>query len=79
MIPKTDRRKCPSKKNYRDFKLRYSDYQCFYELYRKVVAEEQISFATLGHEECWDCEQYNVHKQKNNKHDAEKFPEQFFD
>lgn len=48
---------------YKQFKLKYPGTQFSYELYRKVVSEDlKISFANLGHEECWDCEEFEIHK-----------------
>lgn len=35
-----------------------------YELYRKIVSENNISFSKLGHEECWSCEKRNNHEKK---------------
>lgn len=32
-----------------------------YELYRQEVAKLNISFTKLGHEECFDCEVFNLH------------------
>lgn len=49
---------------YNDFKKKYNA-SFSYELYRKVVADMNISFANLGHEECWDCEEYRIHKESN--------------
>ncbi|KAK9721125.1 hypothetical protein QE152_g21708 [Popillia japonica] len=48
--------KCP------EFKGRVS-----YDLYRRIVKEQHISFAQLGHEECEKCEQFTLHghKQEN--------------
>lgn len=51
---------------YKDFKDKYPDTTFSYELYRKVVSGENISFAKLGHEECWECECYGLHKQTEN-------------
>lgn len=41
-----------------------------YELYRKEVRDMNISFAVLGHEECWQCESFENHI-KNSKHSKE--------
>ncbi|XP_055855008.1 uncharacterized protein LOC129918451 [Episyrphus balteatus] len=35
-----------------------------YESYRRVVAENKISFTKLGHEECWTCEKMENHEKK---------------
>lgn len=53
---------------YKDFKNKYGD-NFSYELYRTVVADLNISFANLGHEECWTCEEYRIHKSFEN-HDG---------
>lgn len=39
-----------------------------YEYYRKTKDEMNISFANLGHEECWCCEKNKLHI-KESKHD----------
>lgn len=45
-------------KNYLE---KYPDKKISYELYRKEVQEMNISFAVLGHEECWLCESFENH------------------
>lgn len=30
-------------------------------MYRKIVKEQKISFASIGHEECEQCEQFKLH------------------
>lgn len=35
-----------------------------YDLYRRIVAEQHVSFAQLGHEECEKCEQFALHEHK---------------
>ncbi|KAK4879538.1 hypothetical protein RN001_007684 [Aquatica leii] len=46
---------------YKDFQQKYSQ-SVFYELYRKQVNDLNISFANLGHEECWECEKFTLHE-----------------
>lgn len=50
-----------------DFLKKYPNIHISYELYRQQVAEMNISFAVLGHEECWQCETFDLHF-KNTKH-----------
>lgn len=50
---------------FNDFKLKHPADNLSYEVYRKVVSDLNISFAKLGHEECWDCEEYKLHKKKS--------------
>nr|CAI5861903.1 unnamed protein product [Callosobruchus analis] len=41
-----------------------------YESYRKIVTNDlNISFANLGNEECWECEEFEIHK-KATSHEA---------
>lgn len=47
---------------YKDFKNKYPDTNFSYELYRQVVSDENISFSKLGHEECWECESFHLHR-----------------
>ncbi|VEN54484.1 unnamed protein product [Callosobruchus maculatus] len=55
---------------YKDFKLKYPNTDFSYELYRKIVTKDlNISFANLGNEECWECEEFAIHK-KATSHDA---------
>lgn len=61
-----------------NIKLMHSDYMkkfpgmnVSYELYRQQVAAMNISFAVLGHEECWQCETFDLHS-KESKHDKKK-------
>lgn len=53
---------------YKCFKEKYPNEKLSYEVYRKEVSNQNISFTKLGHEECWDCERYEIHK-KDAKHD----------
>ncbi|KAF2887520.1 hypothetical protein ILUMI_18651 [Ignelater luminosus] len=46
---------------HKDFVGRYPDVSISYELYRKQVYSMNISFAVLGHTECWACETFNMH------------------
>ena len=46
---------------HKDFKIKNPEFQISYECYRLVVAEMNISFALLGHEECESCEKYKIH------------------
>lgn len=46
-------------KKHPEFKGRVS-----YDLYRRIVSEQQISFALLGHEECEKCEEFKLHGHK---------------
>lgn len=55
---------------FNDFQSKYPNTQFSYELYRKIVSDDlNISFAALGNEECWDCEEFVIHK-KSTSHDA---------
>lgn len=53
---------------YKDFTAKYAEGTVSYELYRKAVANKNISFVKLGHEECWLCECFELHK-KTAQHD----------
>lgn len=61
-----NRRYLPSditiKDMYENFQKMTPRYKCSYEMYRKVVAAKNISFAQLGNEECYQCEQWKLHK-----------------
>lgn len=46
---------------YQDFKTKYPNCQFSYYLYREVVSSMKISFAKLGHEQCWVCESFDLH------------------
>lgn len=46
---------------YKDFREKKPSFKISYELYRKEVADMNISFAKLGNEECFDCEKFNLH------------------
>lgn len=49
-----------------DFKNKNQDIHVSYELYRKVVSDDlNISFTKLGHEECWQCELFEIHKKSS--------------
>lgn len=43
------------------FKSQYPDMKVSYEAYRLRVKAKNISFASLGHEECEQCEEFNLH------------------
>lgn len=57
------------RKMFEDFKLKYS-VNISYELYRRVVAKQNISFAILGNEECSVCETFVLHE-KSTDHGKE--------
>ncbi|KAH9642846.1 hypothetical protein HF086_016651 [Spodoptera exigua] len=44
-----------------DFNKIYPDSACSYEVYRRVVKNHNISFATLGNKECELCAVYDIH------------------
>lgn len=46
---------------YRNFKEKFRNINFSYELYRKEVCGMNISFAKLGHEECFECEKFDIH------------------
>lgn len=49
---------------HRDFIMKHPQFKnsVSYELYRRVLKEQKISFARLGNEECETCESFNLHK-----------------
>ncbi len=49
---------------YELFKKKYPDVKCSYELYRQEVSHLNISFAKLGHEECFSCEAFEQHSKE---------------
>lgn len=51
-----------------DFLRKHPQMNVSYELYRQQVAGMNISFAVLGHEECWQCEKFDLHS-KISKHE----------
>lgn len=51
-----------------DFLSKHPQMNVSYELYRQQVAGMNISFAVLGHEECWQCEKFDLHS-KISKHE----------
>lgn len=55
---------------FKNFQQKYPNTNFSYELYRKEVAKLNISFTKLGHEECWECEAFNIHKDTT-KHKVE--------
>lgn len=55
---------------YDDFRTKNPGINFSYYLYRQVVAEQNISFAKLGHEECWACEEFYVHSKKEGHNKA---------
>lgn len=42
---------------------KYSNVKVSYELCRKQAAQMNTSFTSIGHEERWQCETFNVHEQ----------------
>lgn len=56
---------------YKHFKESYPEADFSYELYRKEVANLNISFTKLGHEECWECEAYQIHQKETHHIHAE--------
>lgn len=58
---------------YNDYLEKYPDKKISYELYRKEVKKMNISFAVLGHEECWQCESFQNHT-KTSKHSKDNIP-----
>ncbi|XP_065677369.1 uncharacterized protein LOC124808549 [Hydra vulgaris] len=44
-----------------DFTHKYPEQQISYEYYRLAIKKKNISFATLGHEECEFCEKFCLH------------------
>lgn len=52
---------------HKDYLEKYPDNKISYDLYRKEVKDMNISFAILGHEECWLCESFENHI-KSSKH-----------
>lgn len=59
---------------HKHFQQTHPSVEISYWTYRQVVAEENISFVKLGHEECWSCEIFNLHI-KQVSHDKENLPE----
>ncbi|KAG5895408.1 hypothetical protein JTB14_029420 [Gonioctena quinquepunctata] len=51
-------------KEYNTFNLRSSG---SYDLYRKILKQENISFVKLGPEECEDCEYFLLHNEDHKK------------
>lgn len=60
-----NRRYLPSDINisymHKHFEENHPDLKVSYQIYRQAVAEENISFVKLGHEECWSCEVFELH------------------
>jgi len=56
-----------------DFIEKYPNIQIFYEFYRLKVKEKNISFATLGHEDCEVCESFKLpdHTEENMQSNCE--------
>ena len=52
---------------HQNFLQKYPDQKISYELYRQQVNAMKISFAILGHEECWQCEIFNLHETSGHK------------
>ncbi|CAH1099867.1 unnamed protein product [Psylliodes chrysocephalus] len=59
------RRYLPSDVNIKDmfgdFQMSNRKIPCSYDLYRSIVQKLNISFVTLGHEECEICENFKIH------------------
>ncbi|KAG5876208.1 hypothetical protein JTB14_016650 [Gonioctena quinquepunctata] len=45
---------------------------CSYDKYRKVLQDLNISFVKLGHEECEECEEFDLHDKTHNKDNIKK-------
>lgn len=56
---------------YKNFQENFPNNDFSYELYRKEVANLNISFTKLGHEECWECESFKIHKDTTNHNNDE--------
>ncbi|CAG9773557.1 unnamed protein product [Ceutorhynchus assimilis] len=54
---------------YNDFKAKHPTINFSYYLYRDVVSKMNISFAALGHEECFTCAAFKNHESSTN-HDS---------
>lgn len=54
---------------YNDFKAKHPTINFSYYLYRDVVSKMNISFAALGHEECFSCAVFKNHESSTN-HDS---------
>lgn len=52
---------------YKDFVHKNPTVKISYDKYRKVVQDLNISFVKLGHEECEECEAFNLHDSGHNK------------
>lgn len=48
---------------YNHFREQNPTFKIGYETYSCIVREMNISFATLGHEECWVCDKFKKHKE----------------
>lgn len=59
---------------HKHFQDKYSSMKVSYALYRQVVADQNISFSKLGHEECWSCEIFELHC-KQIGHDKNNIPD----
>lgn len=58
---------------HKDYLQKNPDSPISYELYRKQVVQMNISFAALGHEECWQCESFDTHSKSAN-HNRKNIP-----
>ncbi|KAG5876225.1 hypothetical protein JTB14_011668 [Gonioctena quinquepunctata] len=51
------------RKMFDSFKQQFPSFTGSYDLYRKILKQENISFVKLGHEECEDCEYFLLHNE----------------
>lgn len=52
---------------FKDFCKKNQDIQISYELYRKIISEQNIHFTKLGNEECEQCERFRLHNPEHTK------------
>ncbi|CAH1110446.1 unnamed protein product [Psylliodes chrysocephalus] len=50
-----------------DFKEKFPNYSCSYDLYRTEVKKMNIAFTKLGNEDCEKCEEYSFHNTSHTK------------
>ncbi|KAG5866328.1 hypothetical protein JTB14_022042 [Gonioctena quinquepunctata] len=55
------------RKMFDSFKQQFPSFIGSYDLYRKILKQENISFVKLGHEECEDCEYFLLHNEDHKK------------
>lgn len=57
---------------YEDYLSKHPELKCSYEKYRSMLTDTmKISFAKLGHEECEECEAFNLHNPAHTKNNIE--------